>query len=259
MQERKRRGQGTRKERVILRAKRPRPQRRPVQMNVSYGRFGQEIKTMDSTFNAALTRPYVVDILAKTNINIDTTGVLQGVNLVQQGTGVSQRVGNKISMKSLRLRLTAVNTTEALDTMSCARFMVIYDQQPDGNYPAIGTIIQSINESGTITNGTIHTNLSVNQLERYTVLMDETRVMPPQTPNGLNGTFLTNSTEERVLHIDKFINLNNLEVVFSATSAPMLIANVQRGALYILSLGDLGQGAEPFFWKGELRLRYHDN
>jgi len=229
----------------------------PTGMSMVRHQLRNEVKTLDSTFTVAmLAEPYVPDILAKTMINIDTSVVIQAVNMCQQGTGVSQRIGNKIAMKSLRIRL-KLNGIRTYTSLSGSRLLVIYDQEPNGTYPAISSILSSVNEAGTIISPSTLSSLDVNRMERYTVLLDEYRVLPT-LDGGVSVQTTTGPTDPKTFQVDRYIKLKNLETIYSANSSPMVIANVQRGALYVISIGDVAQGTNPYSWYGEMRMRYHD-
>lgn len=218
----------------------------------------KEIKTVDHTFEAAYANPYVPDILAKTALNASTTGVLQAL-MIQQGVGTNQRVGNSCSLKSLRLRFRLVNIDDILvNTM--VRMLVVYDRQPNGAYPNLSNILANINEAGTVSAFDPDGDLNVNNMERFTVLMDEWHIVPA-VDNNLHvvNTALVGPTNVECFQVDRYIKLRGLEQKYSANSSPMVIANQTTGALYILSCGSIAAGSEPYCWYGKARLRFYDN
>lgn len=217
-----------------------------------------QVKTVDNYFQAAIAKPYVVDIIAPTLVNIDTTGVLQNLATIQVGTGEYNRVGNKVALKSLRIRFSITSATPTTPQLgpNVARLMVIYDRQPNGAYPTIANLLNLIRQDGTAVNGTCWSSINLNLLERFIVLMDKCFTLPSILSDGTEvGVWPMN---EELYMIDEFIKLKNLETVYSNTASPLAIAQVQVGALYLLSLGDTTQANAPYAWKGETRLRFRD-
>jgi hypothetical protein len=221
-------------------------------------KFGQTIKTCDTQFVGVWANPFIYDQLQPPQINIDTTGVIQCINLIQQGASVSQRIANKIGLKSLRLRFDLAPTGHSVPINSSARFMVVYDRNPNAGYPAINTMIQATRQDGTFSGGTMWDSINPNLIDRFVVLMDEFKVVPA-IDNGINGTQLIGPTSLECFKIDKYIKLKGLETVFQANSNPAVIGNVQIGALYLVSWGNTAGAAAPYSWVGGTRLRFHDN
>lgn len=216
----------------------------------------KNVKTVDMTFTAAVVRPYVPDLISPTGIVVNSTGMIQNLAAIQQGTGEFQRVGNKVALKSLRIRFRARNSGFDYNEVSTARFMILYDRQPNGAYPTISTVLNTARQDGTGVGGTLDSNINANLLERFIVVMDKYFPLPPS--DDTNNAFSTGSTAPLSFCIDEFLKLKNLETVYNATASPMTIAQVQTGALYLLVLGNVTTGTEPFFFQGEVRLRYRD-
>lgn len=229
-----------------------------VRQYASHLKKGPPTKTVDITFQAAIARPYVVDLNVPTVINIDTTGLIQNLCVIQQGNGEWNRLGNKISLKSLRIRLELFGGYNVYISASQARFLIIYDRQPNGAYPTLTNMLSTIRQDGTPVNGTLFSNININLFERFIVLMDEFVTLPPFQSGALLDTSEMTVTAQSSFTIDRYLKLKNLETVFSTTTAPLPISNVQTGALYVVSYGDVAQGSEPWSWKGEMRLRFKD-
>nr|WAE43238.1 MAG: capsid protein [Cressdnaviricota sp.] len=220
---------------------------------------GKQIKSVDQTYEAALAVPYVPDLTTPTVINIDTTSMFQNLCTVQVGTGEYNRVGNKIALKSLRLRFSLFPNNNNVIQVSNARMMIVYDRQPNAGYPSLATFLNTARQDGTSVTGTIWSSVNINLFERFVVLMDEIIALPPEAVVGLvAGSDTVGPTEQKNFIIDRYIKLKNLETVFNVSSNPITIAAINTGALYLFSIGDLGAGAAPWSWKGETRLRFMD-
>lgn len=220
----------------------------------------QEIKTLDMTFSGNYNVGiYTQDQLNNPVIMINTTGTIQNLACIQQGTAVSQRVGNKVALKSLRIRLALSILDQDYSSTSECRLMIVYDRQPNGTYPTIANMLQLIKQDGSTSNGNEVSSINVSQLDRYVVLMDKLISLPPYTTNNLSTTSMLGITQQSSYIIDEFIKLKRLETSFSTTSNPSIISNVQTGALYVVSLGDIVPKSEPYCWAGNMRLRFYDN
>jgi len=188
--------------------------------------------------------------------NVSPT-TIQAINLCQQGAGLCNRVGNKISMKSLRMRFALTSTGVASNITQYQRVMIIYDRQPTGSYPAVNTILSTINGSNGIVNGTWTENINPNRLDQYVVLYDHYFPLPPATSGGVSGV---GPSEASSYFIDKYIKLKDLETIYNGTNATMTISLIQTGALYIACLGSAAtNSADAWDLYGSVRLRYRDN
>jgi len=95
------------------------------------------------------------------------------INEIQQGATVYNRVGSKILMKSIRLRMMLF---PALGTaMNFMRVAIVYDRQPNGAYPTIGDIFAE-----DVTGTTTHTApLNIANVRRFTPLRDQMITVDP--------------------------------------------------------------------------------
>lgn len=158
------------------------------------------------------------------------------VNLLTAGAGSYERVGRKISMKSLRIFVHFVwQTSFDADANppdlhgTAYRICVVYDKQPSGVTPSFGDIFGTTNSSGA-TGHNIFDNLRYSNTERFRVLRDIRRApgKQPFVPVIANGKTYVHETME------DFIPLNGLETVYSGTTSPPTIADVSSGALYVI-------------------------
>lgn len=233
--------------------------------NTAYRRGG-EIKTLDSTFTGAYTNgTYTPDTIQTSPYQMiplsNSTTCIQALNLCQQGTGISQRVGNKISLKSLRLRLSLKTTPNVTGVGSFgARIMVIYDRQPPSSYPATNTLISSINGGNVIVNGLYTDGINPNFMDRLVVLMDEKISLQEFDSGAITSTSFTGSTDICNFSIDRYVKLKNLETAFSGSNATMTLSLLSTGALYLITMSDsVANSSDSWQLYGSARLRYHDN
>jgi len=226
----------------------------------SRANIGGEIKTLDNRFSGAYTAgTYSADTEPFQQIPINATAqVVQALNLVQQGTGIAQRVGNKISLKSVRLRLYC-NYTGVLGAATgpyYCRIMLIYDRQTNGAYPSLSSILGYARQDNTVATGTYLDNINPNQYDRYQVLMDKFHFLPTLTSDTDNTT-----TENGVI-INEYVKLKNLSTQFNTTANPLTIGGISVGGLYLCVWGSPAQAAnvsDNWQWNGTSRLRFYDN
>lgn len=227
----------------------------------AYRRAALETKTLDLQFTGAYADAYTADTQPRQMLNCNTgTACVQALNLCQQGTGIAQRDGNKISMKSLRLRLAMIFAKAVVQANTTnVRVLVLYDRQPNGAYPAINTILGESLQSNTIGTGTMYSNLNPNFFERFRVLMDKQITLQPFDSTAVTGTSCTGTTDPSSFKIDEFLPLKDLETLYNGTANPLTIAQITTGALYIATFGDAAAANQPWAITGTARLRFHDN
>lgn len=226
-------------------------------------RRGEEVKTLDTYFSGAYAGAYVPDTLPAQVLNIsEYLSAHQAVNLVQAGTGVSQRIGNKISLKSLRLRMTLASIGANSNPYGTyARLVVLYDRNCNGTYVPWTSLFQYMNGDGTLTNGDFTASLSPSNFDRVVILMDKLISVSPKIPSAPGGETpgSYSATENGNFMIDEYINLKDLETIFNGTANPAQITQVQTGALIIFSIGDQLAANAVWTWEGLARLRFRDN
>lgn len=140
------------------------------------------------------------------------------INGIAQGATETTRVGRKVTMKSILINWTYVPLA-ALSGTANPRLTVIYDKQPSGVYPLITDIFH--------VNNHLSPMLLANS-DRFSVLHNEIL----QNPN-VNIAATTVAQMTGVMYIKC-----NLEAIFSGAGG--LIANINSGALYFLSVDDTG-------------------
>lgn len=223
----------------------------PLPTGAVYGRSGlNETKGVDISLVQA-------NVLNTTNSNAGSTVL----NLVAPGTGSYNRVGRKISMKSVRLTGTATfisspNAATGNKVSSVVRMVVVYDNQPSGAIPTFDTIFGKTTQDGTEST-TYMDALKYDNMGRFRVLRD---VMLTATlaANTAGGTANTNYLD---YCFDEYIKLGGLETVYSGQSSPCSIADISSGGLYVFFRADDNSDPERTWtiqgWS-YARLRYID-
>lgn len=202
--------------------------------------------------------PLSGDIVATTNTN----ETCYPVNLVAPGNGSYNRVGRKISMKSVRLKgliaLSYYNAdTTGEITGTVIRMVLVYDKQPSGVLPNFDTVFGRTNQSGTESTQYLDP-LKYDNMNRFQVLRDCCYTLNPVLANSNSGTTdVTNLFAE----FDEYVKLGGRETVYSGQSSPCTIADISSGGLYVYfrALASIEGQIEPFTTNiTYARLRYTD-
>lgn len=177
----------------------------------SFGfRRGPELKTVD---NSTITAAPVSN----------TTGNITLLNGIATGTDYTNRVGRKVVMKSLLLRVNffpyTTGTIAALAGENL-RFLVVYDCQPNGALPAITDILNSA--------GPNEPN-NLNQRDRFKVIADFNITTPSFTTT--TGALTLGSPR---MFFKKIYKKMNMDVIFNGTGST--VASIQTGSLVVAQI-----------------------
>lgn len=163
------------------------------------------------------------------------TGSTTGLNLFQtiQGGAGYQRIGQRVQLKSLRIRGNLEGIT-AYTGVETGRFLVVYDRQANGANAKWEDVISSVTAAGA-SSSTELDSMNLANRERFDILIDEQLYLPGfQITAGVvaSTTSLFGSTDKNptMFNIDRFVNLKNREVHFNNTNGGS-IADIQTGSL----------------------------
>jgi len=176
---------------------------------------------------------------AEATYALDTTGSITLVNGVDTGTDFTNRIGRKITIKSILLQ----GYTETQDTDVAAtlcRVMIIQDSQPNGATPTIANIFNAATSSAP---------LNLTNRDRFRVIIDKWFVC------GYYNKTATFSLGDQTTRLVKKYKKCNIPVTFSGTAAT--IASIQSNSLLLVTLGNQAAGA-GYAFKGSVRCRFVD-
>ena len=217
----------------------------------------REIKTVDILFVDAYVRDYIAQSFTK--IPLNDTAVLQNLVTVQQGAGISNRIGNKIALKSLRFRAALFPTGNGAGQVIPyqTRWVIVYDRQPNGVYPLVSDIFGDITVANAIGPGDYLSSINPTNFDRFIVLCDKMISMGQVLTGSSAGQ---GQTTETSMGIDEFIKLKGLETMFKSSTAGSPIADITTGALYLYVQADgMPSGSEDWCLDCKMRLRFYDN
>jgi len=163
-----------------------------------------------------------------------TPGATFLLNGLVPGSLATQRIGRKVTIKSLYIRCTVQLATTSVRGGNI-RMMVVYDKQANGAAPAVTDIL---------VDDAFYSVNNLSNRDRFVTLVDH--VFNPI------GT-ATDYQQSVVIH-----KKLNLETMFNAGSAGT-IGDITSGSIYILfaQSGTIGTGNPTATWTS--RIRYTDN
>ncbi|AXH76584.1 MAG: coat protein [Cressdnaviricota sp.] len=178
------------------------------------------------------------------------------VNGIVQGAGNNQRIGNKVSLKALRMKGQIINLATAVQTYG--RLLVIYDKQPNGALPTYAAVMQTRDSAGAATN-TAFSDPNFDNKERFTILRDTTIVFPSVT-NTVGvltnvGFDQQSKSDINIFNVDMYIKLKGLHTAYTGATAG--IADISTGSLLFAVM--IHQGAATWTFRNVERLTYYDN
>jgi len=181
------------------------------------------------------------------------------LNGIAPGSASFNRIGRKVTLKSLRLKGGATFTmtpsaTGAVNHNSL-RMVVVFDRQPNsGSIPTWDTIFGITAQDGTETS-TTWAPMKYDNMSRFQVLKDKT--IDCQT---VPGNVATTGVIDQWVSFDEFMSLGNRESTYSGQSAPCTTADISTGALYVYfrSQNQSASATVGIDTDSVARLRYQD-
>ena len=157
------------------------------------------------------------------------------LNDILQGAGAYQRIGQKLTMKSVAFKC-SLELGGTPPVMGNGRIMLVYDRQPNGAFPSISDLL-SINVS---TAPIFTSGLNMSKKSRFSILCDK---------------YIDLDTDALgTASVVLFRNNINLETEYSATAGT--IADITTGALFLIAFGTYTNFAMK---NATARIRFYDN
>lgn len=175
--------------------------------------------------------------LASAGYAMDTTGTVTLIPTIAQGASVNQRIGKKAMLKSLQFR--GLATAGSAATVNDCSFLIVYDKRPTGSLPAVTDILLSANS--------VAFNNDVNS-GRFRILK--------RVDFALVGNSTTPATGREIESADFYLKINR-PIVFKAAGTGA-IADIEEGALYLVTVGNNTAGTSAATLTGGFRTRFID-
>jgi len=195
-------------------------------------------------------------IIATTNTNANAVVL----NLIRSGAGSWERVGRKVNMLSLRLKGVArcqvtPNAVTGAIALNYLRMVVVHDALSTGAaIPAYDQIFAQQDQAGT-ESGLVLSLPKYDNAERFKVLRD--MMLTPNT--AAIASLGTTQVSQFDVCFDEYLKLKGIPATYATNSAPMTIADISSGAIYIYFRATT---ASDVAWEvvsgSSARLRYGD-
>lgn len=165
------------------------------------------------------------------------------VNGIQQGNGPSQRVGDKVVVKSVSVKIN-IQQDDAQDITDegQVRMMLVYDKSPNGTAPGVADVIANLNSDGSYATA-FNSGIKMSNKKRFVMLRDKIYNL------GISGP------GTRAV---KFFVKKRMETIYSGTADPPAIAQVISGAIYLFIFCSGGYTHNPTLHDVNCRIRYYD-
>lgn len=194
---------------------------------------------------------------------IDESGTITLLNALSLGTGATQRVGMRITMRSLHLKYIVTGPVYSVANGANAynqhvRIMLVLDLQPNGATLTLGDLI----EDATTGIGIV-SSLYMANAARFKVLYDKRMmvtpnvVVPGSTTVQQSYSAVINNTPSKSLYDEIYLKLSH-EVQY-ADSNNGDITDIKTGALFLIAISDNATAAQQPLITSYVRVRYHDN
>lgn len=152
---------------------------------------------------------------------------VQNLCCTNQGQGASERIGRKITIKSIRLNMGLfMNMTVARRSTWCVRVMLVWDKQTNGTFSkdtdlftlpyVAGPVSTSVADTATIGIMSITALPAIENSQRFKILLDKTYNYEFGSNTVASGEGVSGTTQDRIIEIYKKVNL---EIEQSTTSA----------------------------------------
>lgn len=179
------------------------------------------------------------------------------LNGIANGSGQTQRIGNKIAMKSIRIRGQIINLLTAVQTY--ARIIVFYDKQCNGATCANADLLLTTTSVPTNTT-TVFSEMNLQNVERFLILRDYTISLPSVTNTGGVLTNVgfdpgQNPSGGSIFDVDMFIKLKGLQTLYKGGTSG--VGDISTGGLFMVLLNH--QGVAAWTFRNCERLRFVDN
>lgn len=199
-----------------------------------------------------------VDLAGPITVGISTTPTFTLLNATQTGAGFFNRIGSRITLKSLHLVGQLLAGGVGAGVAEYLRILIIYDKQANGAVPNIADILLDQNQTAATTTTNSWSHLNIVNRDRFMVLMDN-RVDVP-----INSAAATTENIAAVIdyngehNVNRFVRLNDLETMYKSSSAPTTIADISVGSLWLVTFGNIGVATAAYAFSFNSRLRYYD-
>lgn len=173
--------------------------------------------------------------------NFSTAGAVLLLNGVAQGDDYTNRIGRKITMKSILMRFSVFSqATDNLQTGDILRVMIVYDNQSNGVAPTVANILQTASWDSP---------QNLDNRDRFLVLADKVFNRPAAIYAA--GVITAGQAGAASRKIYRKISL---QTQFNGTGAT--VGSIAGGSVYMLTISAYGA---QYDYYSNCRIRFTDN
>lgn len=173
------------------------------------------------------------------SLAVDTTGSVTLINVIPQGVTVNQRIGKKALLKSVQIR--GSFTPNSVANINKCALMLVYDSQSNGAaIPAVTDILTAATSNVFTNNDNTH---------RFTILRRYDCLLQSSITVGVGVSELPSAIVEDFIKLDK-------EIEWNISAATGVQATIQKGALYVVTVGSNTAGTAAAIFSGNTRVRF---
>lgn len=182
---------------------------------------------------------------------VNTTVVIGSAFAIAQGAGVTQRIGNKILVKSIQFIGTFIPQnagTAQVSTYSpsqMVRMLVLVDKQPNGALPAASDVF----ESGT----NVFSPINLSNRDRFVVIKDKMYTLGPAVSTATANQYAFGGD---CIRLCKFYKKLRLPVTFGGSTSA--ITDLRTNNIIVVLFGSVATGTNDAQLDGYMRVRYVD-
>ena len=163
----------------------------------------------------------VIDTDQSLSTTVSSTGTVTLINGVAQGTDFNQRIGRKITMKSIFSKFFLVpNSTLNSVNGNIVRVMIFYDAQTNAAAPSVSDVLAT---------NAYDASLNLNNRDRFKIILDKYYTIGAAVYSS--GALAAGSPKPAYC---KKYRKCSLDVIFGATGAT--VGSIQSGGLFMLTI-----------------------
>jgi len=180
------------------------------------------------------------------NFTFDTTGEVPATGqllTIPQGDGQSERVGRKITIKSVQMRVTVTPTLATFTGVDCVRLALVQDTQANGaaaTYSGVGGVLEADQQVAF---------RNIDNSARFRILKDW--VLPINSTGGVSGATLGG------LKVLQFYKKCSIPIVYDASAATGAIGTIRSNNLFLIARSAVND--DIIGCGGYVRVRYEDS
>lgn len=185
--------------------------------------------------------------LSNATYTLNTTPSFTLLNPVTEGTDFTNRIARKMYMKSIEITA-YIEWLRDSAQITFGRLVIVYDRQSNGATPQWADIF-----TDTTGSSTVMAPINLNNRQRFTVVRDCRLILPLINTQATTAIVFPSFVDNQFMHL---YTKMNLETDF--LNANGAATDIAAGSLWMVSMGSIASGAEPFRLRTQTRLRFED-